>query len=88
MLCSPQLSGVTELRRQLEVQLAEAHSSTSSLTAQVVSLQAALDRSAANEATLDTRLAEVTGHLASSSEASSSLRAQNADLLTELATLR
>lgn len=83
-----QLSGVTELRRQLEAQLAESAAGTSSLAAQVASLQAALERASATEAALTARLAETAGQLASSSEASGCLRAQNNELLAELATLR
>jgi hypothetical protein len=70
------------------VQLAEAGSSRSALAAQVAALQAALERGGAHEAGLASRLAEVSGQLAAASEAGASLRAQNGELLAELASLR
>jgi hypothetical protein len=55
---------------------------------QVSALQSALERSQASEATLTSRLAELNSQLASSSMEGGSLRAQNGELLSELAALR
>jgi hypothetical protein len=54
----------------------------------VAALQSALDRSQAAEANLTTRLDELSGQLADSSVEGGSLRAQNGELLAELAALR
>lgn len=76
-----QLAGVSETRRQLEIQLAEARSVNANLQAQ-------LDRANVNFDTLTARLADVNQQLASSSELGGSLRTQNTELLSELANLR
>lgn len=55
---------------------------------QVSALQSALERSQASESTLTARLAELNSQLASSSLEGGSLRAQNGELLSELAALR
>lgn len=83
-----QLSGVTELRRQLEVQLSEALTATNALSAQVSTLQSALERSQQGEAALAARLNELNSQLASSSLEGCSLRQQNGELLAELTALR
>lgn len=51
-------------------------------------LQSALERSQASEAALTSRVAELTSQLASSGVEGGSLRAQNGELLAELAALR
>lgn len=55
---------------------------------QVAALQSALDRSQAAEANLTARLDELSGQLADSGVEGGSLRAQNGELLAELAALR
>jgi hypothetical protein len=55
---------------------------------QVSALQSALDRSQAAEATLTARLTELGSQLNTSSLEGGSLRAQNGELLAELAALR
>lgn len=81
VLCFMQLAGVTELRRQLEIQLAETKNTNAILQAQ-------LDRANVNVDTLTARLSDLSQQLASSSELGGSLRSQNAELLSELANLR
>jgi chromosome segregation ATPase len=78
---SLQLSGGAELRRQLEVQLADATTANSALQAQ-------LDRANVNVETLTARMAELSSQLANSSEMGGSLRVQNSELMSELAFLR
>lgn len=76
-----QLSGVTELRRQVEVQLEDA-------TAVNSSLQGQLDHANAKVDSLASRLEELSGQLASSSELGGSLRRENSELVAELAKSR
>ena len=80
-LCVLQLAGVSENKRQLEIQLSDARSAN-------VDLQAQLDLANVNVNTLTARLAELSQQLASSSELGGSLRTQNTELLNELANLR
>lgn len=81
LMCAIQLAGVTEIKRQVELQLAEVNSSNASLQAQ-------LDRANVNVDTLTARLSELGQQLASSSELGGSLRMQNTELLIELTNLR
>lgn len=76
-----QVSGVVEIRRQLETQLKAANAANRSYQAQ-------LDNANVNVETLTARLEELSSELASSNELGGTLHLVNSELQAELAKMR